>query len=404
MTACPTELELDRAVSVGLDGVLAAHVEICAGCRAFVDDTRDAIDLALELPVELPPATHLEERRTALLAAWDPVTIPRDALVPHAPPAPAPPRRRPLRWVALAAAGVAASVIGVIALRGSEPAPEVTVSHPLRGMVNPHAGAQYSRAAQPPDEIVRLRDGTIDLDVDPLAPGERFRVVVGADQVEVRGTSFEVVAAADHLVAVSVVHGRVEVTHAGAAPIVLTAGQAWRAPVVIAPPPATAMPPSLPPRRVPAVPQRTPRVTSDPIVAAVAPIASVDPQEVAFNRGWEAMRIGEYGQAAAAFNRAIALAPDGALSEDAAFWHAVAVARLHRQADAITAFRSFLDAFPTSTRAGEASAMLGWLLVDTRELDEARRRFHDAESDPNATARASARKGLELLGGTPPTR
>ena len=400
MSTCPTELELDCAVCAGLDGAMAAHVETCVGCRSFVEDTRNAIDLALDLPVELPSAVHLEERRTALLAAWDPATISREPLVQPAPIAAAPPRRRVLRWAALATALAAASVLGVISLRGTTAAPEVTVSHPVRGTVHPHAGAQYSRAAQPPDEIVRLRDGTLDLDVDPLAPGERFRVVVGADQVEVRGTSFEVVAAADHLVAVHVVHGRVEVTRAGNAPIVLTDGQVWSAPVTIAPPPATPLQP--PPRRARSIPQRTPRITAAPVVA-VGPIATVDPQEVAFDRGWEAMRIGEYGQAAAAFNRAVALAPNGALSEDAGFWHAVAVARLHRRADAIAAFRSFLDAFPTSSRAGEASAMLGWLLVDIHELDEARRRFRDAASDPNAGARGSARKGLELLDGTSPT-
>ena len=114
-------------------------------------------------------------------------------------------------------------------------------------------------------------------------------------------------------------------------------------------------------------------------------------------QGWDAMRQGELGQAAAAFSRAIALAPDGALAEDATFWHAVAVARLERTQEAVAAFRSFLDAYPTSARAGEASAMLGWLFVDRHELDEARRRFRAAINDPHPSVQASARKGLEML-------
>ncbi|MCX5744835.1 MAG: tetratricopeptide repeat protein [Proteobacteria bacterium] len=129
----------------------------------------------------------------------------------------------------------------------------------------------------------------------------------------------------------------------------------------------------------------------------IAPPVTTTAQEVAFDQGWDALRRGDYGPAAAAFGRAIALAPDGALSEDATFWHAVSLARLQRTTDAIAALRAFLDAFPTSTRADEASAMLGWLLVDTHEYFEARRRFEVAKNGLSPAVRESAVKGLAAL-------
>jgi len=405
---CPTELELDQAFSVGADPDLIAHLDGCHGCRTLWDETAIAVELARELPLAIPPVHHREERRTALLAAWDPVPFVRAPVQPAPEISAVRPQRRG-RWaVAAIVLAAAATVAVVVAARHPSHDPEVVASHARRGVVHAHEGARFSLAAQPPDEIVRLRDGVIDIDVDPLSVGERFRVVVGTDEVEVRGTSFEVVATADHLVGVHVVHGRVEVKRAGMAPVVLTGGQAWHASTATdLPPPATPAPIVAPPApSAPRLPSRSPPKArpADPVVppppaAGMTPPPKVtDPQEVAFNRGWDAMRLGEYGQAAAAFNRAVALAPDGALTEDATFWHAVAVARLHRTGEAIVAFRSFLDAFPSSTRAGEASAMLGWLLVETHELDEARRRFHAAETDPHEGARASALKGLETVG------
>jgi len=118
--------------------------------------------------------------------------------------------------------------------------------------------------------------------------------------------------------------------------------------------------------------------------------------------GWEAMQREEFGPAAAAFARAIALSPDGALVEDSTYWRAVAIARLGRVAEATASFRGFIDAFPRSTRAGEASVMLGWVLVETGEREEARRRFEAALTDPSSSVRTSAREGLDALDRPPP--
>ena len=64
-----------------------------------------------------------------------------------------------------------------------------------RASIRAIGNARFVRAQPPPDEIVRLDDGRIELDVIPLAAGERFRVVTDNGEVEVRGTSFEVLAA-----------------------------------------------------------------------------------------------------------------------------------------------------------------------------------------------------------------
>jgi TolA-binding protein len=121
-------------------------------------------------------------------------------------------------------------------------------------------------------------------------------------------------------------------------------------------------------------------------------------EELAYDEAWDAMRAGDFKKAATGFARVNALSPAGALADDAAFYAAVAFARGGRSAAAITAFREMIDTYPSSPRIGEANAMLGWLLVDARQPQEAARRFLAAADDPAETVRASARKGLSALG------
>jgi hypothetical protein len=386
---CRTELELSRALSVGADDELTAHLASCAVCRAEWDGLASAIAHARDLPAAIPAASHREHVRTALLAASE-----RHAAV-----------RRPVRWAipAVALAAAAAVVLHLVRTAPStEPTPIVA-----RGVVHPHPGATYVVSA-PPDEIVALHDGTIDVHVEPLGPGQRFRVVVGHDEVEVRGTAFEVVAQRDHLIGVQVVHGRVEVRRAGEATMMLGAGEQWHAPVIAArsepPPPPPIVPPPPPPIVPPPhpapvlpAPLRTPAAAPEPaIVPAPAPPATTA-DEAAFVSAWNAMRRNDFARAASVFAHVLVLAPDGPFAEDASYWFAVATARIPQAATAITAFREFLDRYPRDPRAGEASAMLGWLLVEAGNRTEAGRRFEAATTDPNEGVRASARAGLDEL-------
>lgn len=73
------------------------------------------------------------------------------------------------------------------------------------------------------------------------------------------------------------------------------------------------------------------------------------------------------------------------------------VARVAGPAEAISSFRRVLDEHRGSVHHGEAAAMLGWLLVDAKQLAEARIRFDAATGDSSDKVRTSARAGLEAL-------
>jgi TolA-binding protein len=121
------------------------------------------------------------------------------------------------------------------------------------------------------------------------------------------------------------------------------------------------------------------------------------PAEVSYDDAWTALRTGDFTHAASGFARVVLLAPDSPLVEDASYWRAVALARAKRSAEAISAFHDFLDGHARSARAGEASAMLGWLLIDARAYDEAARQFAAATGDASAAVRSSAQAGLDAL-------
>jgi TolA-binding protein len=149
---------------------------------------------------------------------------------------------------------------------------------------------------------------------------------------------------------------------------------------------------------------RRPATTRKPQALALAlpaapPPSSTNPPspaELAFSEGWQALRSDDYPRAAAAMRRASEVAPASALAADARYWEAVALARQGSDAKARLAMEEFLRRFPGSPRAGEVSAMLGWLLLDSHEWSAAERLFRAAESDRAPAVRESARKGLEI--------
>jgi TolA-binding protein len=114
------------------------------------------------------------------------------------------------------------------------------------------------------------------------------------------------------------------------------------------------------------------------------------------------MRSGNFGAAAAAFERALAVARGGAIAEDAAYGRGVALARAGRTQDAKGAFRALLAAYPQSAHAAEVSTMLGWILYDEGHDAEAEQRFRAAIDAADAAVRASARAGLHALGKVTP--
>ena len=101
--------------------------------------------------------------------------------------------------------------------------------------------------------------------------------------------------------------------------------------------------------------------------------------ESAYAEGWTALRAEQNRDAALAFARV--LASDRLdLHEDAAFWRAVALERA-KDGAAAAVFVDFLRQFTSSTRFGEASVALGWILLNRGDIDAAKRRFESALTD-----------------------
>ena len=116
-----------------------------------------------------------------------------------------------------------------IARAGLEaPAPELPMTiGDSRATIRAIGPARFSRAQFQPDEIVRLDDGEIELDIAPLHAHERFRVVTDDGEVEVRGTRFKVSVIDHHLASVHVWKGLVEVRSSGGAQAMLAPGDDW---------------------------------------------------------------------------------------------------------------------------------------------------------------------------------
>jgi TolA-binding protein len=386
---CPNELELARAASEGSSAELAAHLAACATCARAVEADREAIALARRIAVRVPAPEQCEEMRTSILAAG--------AAIRSAPPA-----RRTRAWVVAGTLAAAAATLGFVLV----PRGDGHVAFANHGTVQPHGGARYAASALAPDEIVTLHDGAIDVEVSPLPPGSRFRVVTADSEIEVRGTAFEVSAQLGRLTGVIVRHGLVEVRVHGGAPRLLATGETWSAPPAITAEAAAPAPTDVVVvvgQRVIATPapaRRAPRIAATVAPApGAAPPARPErsPQDLAYDAAWVAMRAGDFGKAATTFARVGILDPDGPLAEDASFWYAVALARAKRT-EAMSAFRELLDRYPRSSHVHEASAMLGWILVDAHVPDEAERRFRAALAARSPKVRESARAGLAALG------
>jgi hypothetical protein len=223
----------------------------------------------------------------------------------------------------------------------------------LRVFINRRPGAAFERRGPDSDQIVRVTEGTIALEVEHLAPGQRFRVVIGDAELEVRGTRFEVSVEHDRLRVVRVIEGRVELRHERLPIQALGPGERWEAPArageSAAPAPSLANESASPPS------SRVAR--RDPSTSAEVTENGPPRAEKQFQEGFEAMRQGDSARAAAAFEASVR-AGDSAVAEDAAFWRAVALSKSGDRDKAVTALRAFLAAYPGSARADQARTLL----------------------------------------------
>lgn len=382
---CPTLEELSMGLSAG--DTHAAHAAECKRCSRELAALRRVIALARAIPAP-PDRSDVEEQRAQLLA------------LSERPSRPTRVRRVP---VALAVPLVAAAAFAILALprRADETQPATPESIPAlapspvaplppppaptrRAAISASNGASYALVTPQPDEVVQLHDGTLRVQVAHLDPGERFRIITGNAEVEVRGTSFEVVVEADRLMSVGVDAGRVDVRPRDGKPFTLLAGQRWN-------------------DRVARTGRKTASAaashqTDGPVstVAVAHPPGSASATELAFQRGVAALQAGSISLAITELERVVA-DPDCPLIEDGRFWIAVAYARAKRARAAVEAFERFLDHHPRSVRHGEATTMLAWQLLDLGEHDRARALFEQGLADPNPAVRRSARAGLEMI-------
>jgi TolA-binding protein len=280
-----------------------------------------------------------------------------------------------------------------------------------RGTVVAIGEARFELGPVGLDEVVSVRDGMVRVTVAPLAADERFRIVTDDAEVEVRGTQFDVEVRADHLQSVVCASGQVEVRPEYAEAVLLDAGERWDAPELAVAPdaaapsaPVAAVEPSEPVAAVPPEPAKpVPARRAPPKVqketSSRPPAATVHataPGEEEFRAGWAALKAGEPAKAAEQFAAARQV-KGTVLAEDASFWEGIALARAGKSSKAIAALRRFVSTYPSSSRAGEAAAKLGWLLYEAGDLDDAETYFRSAENDVVPKVKKSARDGLEAI-------
>ena len=177
LRSCPRPAILSRAFSRNGEGGASlrvlAHLDACASCQREWAAMTELRNLSRSLPGIATPAAVQEEVRTALLLR-------------SAPAAPGTRLPRAL-WIAIPVA-VGAAAVMLLSLGGKKTAPPVPAaqasaqSHAVavhRARVHSDDGATFTLEQGQPDEVVRLREGSIVVDVEPLAPR---RALQGRDE------------------------------------------------------------------------------------------------------------------------------------------------------------------------------------------------------------------------------
>ncbi len=426
---CPSSVELTREFSIGANMATQEHLNRCEHCAEQWSTFDKLADLGRDLPEPTPSAEKAEAVRATVLDSFS--EVPSTSVSSHR-----------WRWVmgAIAASIVTGLFVFSVLSTPSPSAIEMNEPTVFKATVHTHVAAQHFRTGSQPDEIVRLTKGTITVSVEPLKKGERFRVVTGDAEVEVRGTVFDVVVQDDRLLEVNVISGEVEVRPIEAPSVVLGPGERWLKPDLHALPervvaddsiaePSGDELPEVPSRsvkrvsrheqaarrfeavasgreqfetvdlketddRTEIVKQSSDSLTKEETPVPETPVPTPHPAEIAFQNGWKALKQSAYDEAVGEFTAAINTPGAGRIAEDASFWRCVSYARAGRRARAGKALSVFLETYPHSPRAGEVSVMLGWKLFEKGELDAAEKLFTNATRDENPRIRSSAQQGL----------
>jgi TolA-binding protein len=388
---CPPSEALTQAVSEGMSPTLQKHLRGCAHCTQYIQEEREAQSLLHTLPLRSPTAAQHQDARMALFAAAKAAT-------------PTIIRQRPWGKMAL---GLAASVMLIVGaaywLTPTPPTKSAFVES--RGTIFAGNQAQFHHQTNPGDELVLLTEGSITVDVAHLKPGERFRVVVGDSEIEVRGTSFEVTAHNGKLVSVRVLQGEVEI-HTRQEPLVrLAPGERWVSADQIAASETVVQEPSSLPEIVPvvlpalaptvaAVETPTPTVKVPPIKKE-EPIIAPNATEETYRTAYAAYRAGDFAAASKGFAE-VSESASSDLAEDASYFYAVSLHR-SKSGKAKAALESFIQRFPQALRVNEARLFLGRLLLDAGDLFAAKQQLEAVVQNAPEALRKKAQDGLDAI-------
>ena len=180
-------------------------------------------DLAKELPFERPTAARRDAIRSSLLVEAAESARPDPTA-----------RRWPIA-AGFAAGALAAAAIAVLVMRKPTPVIEranlAQVTASSEGVRIDH---QIVATEQGSDEIVRIRQGTIALAIPAQRRGDRMIVKTTTADVEGEAGELEVTVANEQLQSVRVKSGTARIVVIGQTPVILSAGQVWRASVITA--------------------------------------------------------------------------------------------------------------------------------------------------------------------------
>jgi TolA-binding protein len=386
---------------------VAVHVRDCPSCAQLAAELRAVVSATAELPPVAPMSqASLQRIRHTLSVSMDESTLSSHR------------QRRPrMAWAFTGGlAGVALALCVWLYARphamsqvGQDPilSGQALGEQPSLARIRAFGSARFRRMSVPPNETVGVESGRVAFEVTHLAPGQRFRVLTGDGEAEVRGTRFEVEARDGALWAVTVSDGKVDV-RVGGRTLRLQTGDAWERerPSSAAGKQGLAAPAgSLVSSRAATteIPGGSPsRGAQEHVVASLAqPAESKSTAESgrrqSFDLAWSYLRRGQWDEAIRSFAAVAEQTHGQGLEEDARYWQAVATARSARSSEAIHLFATFLQTFPSGVRAGAATLALAWLRLDAGEVDQARILFERAALDPSAKVREDAAEGLRRL-------
>jgi FecR-like protein len=245
---------------------------------------------------------------------------------------------------------------------------------PLAGSVVATSAARWRQTRAARVERVILDEGTLHVHVRPQRSGERFLVEVPDGELEVRGTTFDVVVRDRSTTRVHVEEGTVRIRVAGQPAMDVIADETW-------PPPPSALRvlPSPERRELAGVsPPRSHTALDAGSATAVSPNTNGGATVVAddglsqYSDAMRLLRSRRYEEAAEAFHVFAVGHPLAPQAEDASFLEAVALAHDGRLDAASVIAAHHLANFPQSFHRKEAAILVGTAASERGDCGKAR--------------------------------